>query len=61
MTMQYPTTEDAETLPANSGGGEPEKSLTDPRRSIRSRMLSLYRRTPGVIVAGSIAILVGAA
>lgn len=57
MTTQYPTTKDAETLPANSDAGEPEKSLTDLRGSIRSRMLSLYRRTPGVIVAGSIAVV----
>jgi hypothetical protein len=57
VTTQYPTTKDAETLPANSDAGEPEKSLTDLRGSIRSRMLSLYRRTPGVIVAGSIAVV----
>ena len=61
MTMQYPTAKDAETPPANSGAGEPEKSLTDPRGSLGSRMLSLYRRTPGVIVAGSIAVLVAVA
>src|SRR5512133_4210698 len=58
--MRYPTTKD-ETLPANSGAGEPEKRLTDLRGSVRSRMLSLYRRTPGVIVAGSIAVLVAVA
>lgn len=57
MTTQYPTTKDAETLPANSDAGEPEKSLTALLGSIRSRMLSLYRRTPGIMAAGAIAVV----
>jgi len=61
VTMQYPTTKDAETLPANSGAGESEKSLTDLRGSIGSRMLSLYRQQPGVVVAGSVAVVVAVA
>jgi hypothetical protein len=61
VTMQYPTTKDAETLPANSGAVETEKSLADLRSSIRSRMLSLYRRSRGAIVAGSIAVVVAVA
>jgi hypothetical protein len=62
VTMRHPITKNAETLPANSGAGEPEKkSLTNPRGSLGSRMLSLYRRTPGVVVAGSIAVLVAVA
>ena len=31
------------------------------RRSIRSRMLALYRRSPGVVAAGCIAVLLAAA
>jgi hypothetical protein len=57
VTTQYPTTKDAETLPANSDAGEPEKSLTALLGSIRSRMLSLYRRTPGIMAAGAIAVV----
>jgi hypothetical protein len=57
VTTQYPTTKDAETLPANSDAGEPEKSLTALLGSIRSRMLSLYRRTPGIMAAEAIAVV----
>lgn len=45
----------------NSGVVDREKSLADLRGSIRSRMLSLYRRSDGVIVAASMAVVVAVA
>jgi hypothetical protein len=47
--------------PVNSGVVDREKSLADLRGSIRSRMLSLYRRSDGVIVAASMAVVVAVA
>jgi hypothetical protein len=41
----------------NSGGVDTENWVTSPRSKIRSRMLSLFRRSPGIVAAGSIAVL----
>ena len=41
----------------NSGGVDTENWVTSLRSKIRSRMLSLFRRSPGMVAAGSIAIL----
>lgn len=49
------------SAPVSSGVVDREKSLADLRGSIRSRMLSLYRRSDGVIVAGSMAVVVAVA
>ena len=49
------------SAPVNSGVVDREKSLADLRGSIRSRMRSLYRRSDGVIVAGSMAVVVAVA
>jgi hypothetical protein len=46
---------DAETVNLNSGAVDAE--VSSPSRSVRSRLLALYRRSPGVIAGGSIAIL----
>ena len=56
MTLQSSTAKDADTLDENQGAVDTENRVSR-RRSIQSRMLSLFRRSPGVVVAGSIAVL----
>ena len=41
----------------NSGGGGTENWVTSLRSRIRSRLLSLFRRSPGIVIAGCIAVL----
>ena len=60
MSIRFPAVKDAETADANSanansGGIDAEVSGTS--RGIRSRLLSLYQRSPGIIAAGSVAVL----
>ena len=57
MTIQSPSGRDAETVSAISCGVDAAKEIPSVQPGIRFRMLSLYRRTPGVIVAGSIAVV----
>jgi len=59
--VQSPTANDAETVNANSGGVNSAKRVTDLPRRIRSRMPSVFRRSPGILAAGSLAILVAIA
>jgi hypothetical protein len=61
VTVQFPTPRDTETPGADRGGVDTEKSNTSLPWSIRSRMLSLVRRSPGTVAGGSIAVLVAAA
>ena len=60
LSIRFPTAKDTETADANSanansGGIDAEVSGTS--RGIRSRLLSLYQRSPGIIAAGSVAVL----
>jgi hypothetical protein len=59
LSIRFPTVRDAETVNANSGGIDAEVSSTS--RSTRSRLLSLYQQSPGIIAAGSVAVLFAAA
>jgi hypothetical protein len=59
VTLQSATAKDADTLNENPGGVDTEKPVTSLRRSIQS--LPLIRRSPGVVAAGSIAVLFAAA
>jgi hypothetical protein len=57
VTLQPPTAKDAETVNAHSGGVDTAREITGLRRRIRFRMLSLHRRSPGIVAAGSIAVM----
>ena len=61
MSIESPAANDTETITRDSRGGHTEKRITSLGRSLRSRMLSLYERSPGVVSAGSIAVLFAAA
>jgi hypothetical protein len=61
VTIQSPTAKDADRLNKNPGSVDTEKPVAGLRRSIQSRMHSLFRQWPGVVAAGSIALLVAAA
>jgi hypothetical protein len=56
VTIQSPNAKDAETINANSGDVDTAKEITSPRCGIRFRMLALYRRSPGIIAAGALAV-----
>jgi hypothetical protein len=60
VSLRSRRAKDAETVTANSGGANAGERVTSPPRRVRSRMLSLFRRSPGVVGAGSIAVLVSA-
>jgi len=60
LSIQPPTAKDVDT---DSGGEKigTESTVRSRPRKIRSRMLSLYRRSPAVIASGSLAVLVAIA
>jgi hypothetical protein len=57
VTTQSPTAQDADTLNANPVDVDTENRVTVLRRSLQSWMLSLFRQSPGVVAAASIAVL----
>ncbi len=57
VTLQSLTARDADTVKTNPGDLGTGKRVTSLPRRIRSRMLTFFRRSPGIIVAGSFAIL----
>jgi hypothetical protein len=57
LSIDSPTAKDVETANADSGVGAQSK-ITTPRHMIRTRTLGLYRRSPGVIASGAIAVVV---
>ena len=66
MSSQPPAAKDVDAVNASSGGGAPEKigtesTVTSRPHKIRSRIRSLYRRSPAVIISGSIAVLIAVA
>jgi hypothetical protein len=60
VTFPSTTAKSAETLDAHSSGADNEKRATSLLRGIRSRMLLLFRQSPGTAAAGSLAILFAA-
>jgi hypothetical protein len=58
VTIHSPAAKDDETAP---GGVGTESRFTSPHHWIGSAMLSLYRRSPGTVAAGSIGVLFAAA
>jgi hypothetical protein len=61
VTLQSSTAKDADTLNVNQGDVDTENRVIRLRRSVVPQIRSLYRRLPGVVVAGSIAALVAVA
>jgi hypothetical protein len=61
VTLQSATAQDADPLNANQGDVDTEEPVTSRRLGIQLRMLSLFERSPGVVVAGFIAVLFAAA
>jgi hypothetical protein len=57
LSTQSATRKDADGVTAKSGGVDLETRGTSLRRSNRLRMLALYRRSPGIVAAGSIAVM----
>src|SRR5215212_3849513 len=57
MSIQSPLARDAETVAPSSRSLDIQKRLASLYRWIRPRMLPLFRRSPGIAIAGSIAVL----
>jgi hypothetical protein len=55
LINQSATANDAETVNVNSGGVDTENWVASLRSRIRSRVLSLFRGSPGIVAAGSLA------
>ena len=60
MSTQSATRKDADTVTAKSGALDTENKVTSPHLRIRSRVLLLFRGSPGIVAAGSIAVLLAA-
>jgi hypothetical protein len=61
VTIDSPAAKDDETLTATPGGVDTENKITSLARKARSRLRSLLRQSPGVVIAGSLAVLIAAA
>jgi hypothetical protein len=57
VNIQSTAARDAETVSANSGDVDTATEITSVQPGIRFQMLALYRRTPGIIAAGAIAVV----
>jgi hypothetical protein len=60
LINEFATANDGETVNVNSGGVDTENWVTSLRSRIRSRVLSLFRGSPGIVAAGSLAVLFAA-
>jgi len=61
LSIQPRTAKGVDRIDATSGDIAAEDTVTSRPQKIPSRMLSLYRRSPGVIASGAIAVVVAAA
>ena len=61
LTIDSPTAKADETATASRGGVVTQNTSTSLARSAWSRIQSLFRQWPGVVVAGSMAVLIAAA
>ena len=59
--VQFPTAKDAETINASSASVQAGNRITSAPRRISSAILSLPRRSPGIVGAGSLSVLLAAA
>src|SRR5215218_380341 len=61
MSIQSPLARDAETVAPSSRSVDIQKRIVSLYRYIRPRMLPFFRRSPGIVIAGSMAVLFAAA
>src|SRR5215207_1322757 len=61
MSIQSPLARDAETVAPSSRSVDIQKRIVSLYRYIRPRMLPIFRRSPGIVIAGSMAVLFAAA
>jgi len=61
VSIQSRAARDAKTVNANSGDVDTATEITSVQPGIRFQMLALYRRSPGIIAAGAIAVAFGVA
>jgi hypothetical protein len=61
VTIRSPAAKDAEAVNANTDRVDTAPEVTGPSRAIRFRLLALYRRSPGIIAAGALAVAFGTA
>ena len=61
MTTRSPAAKDAEAVNANTDRVDTAPEVTGPSSAIRFRLLALYRRSPGIIAAGALAVAFGTA
>ena len=57
MSIRSTAARDAKTVNANSGDVDTATEITSVQPGIRFQMLALYRRSPGIIAAGAIAVV----
>jgi hypothetical protein len=61
VMVQSPTARDAETVNASSASVQARKRISSAPRRIPSAIRSLWQRSPGTVLAGSLAVLLAAA
>src|SRR5215203_7568267 len=61
MSIQSPLARDAETVAPSSRSVDIQKRIASLYRWIRPRMLPFFQRSPGIVIAGSMAVLFAAA
>jgi hypothetical protein len=61
LSIDSPTAKNIDTVNVHSGGVDAESKITTLREPIRTRTLALYRRSPGVVVSGAIAVVIAVA
>ena len=61
VIVQSPTAKDPETVNASSASVQTENMITSAPRKIPLAILSLWQQSPGIVVAGSLAVLLAAA
>jgi hypothetical protein len=60
VSIHSPAAKDDQTADANSGAVDTERWIARPHHRIGSAMLALYRRSPGIVAGGSIAVVFAA-
>lgn len=61
VTVKFPTAKDAQTVNAGPAGVQTRQRVTSARRRIPAAIVSLWQRSPAIVVAGSLSVLLAAA
>jgi hypothetical protein len=61
VTTRSPAAKDAEAVNANTDRVDTAPEVPGPSSAIRFRLLAMYRRSPGIIAAGAVAVGFGTA